>query len=79
MMVTMILTQLPSLSRSCSPLTGDSWPAWMTLALSACTTQLRFTPCYASILAGLDISGDPRVGDLRTVVDKLAKLIEEGV
>ena len=41
-------------------------------------TQLHSTPRYASILAGLDISGDPRVGDLRTVVDKLARL-REGV
>ena len=42
-------------------------------------TQLRSTPRYASILAGLDISGDPRVGDLRTVVDRLAKLREKSV
>ena len=41
-------------------------------------TQLRSIPT-ASILAGLDIFGDPRAGNLRTVVDKLTKLIEEGV
>ena len=41
-------------------------------------TQLRSIPT-ASILAGLDIFGDPRAGNLRTVVDKLTKLIEEGI
>ena len=34
---------------------------------------------YARVLAGLDISGDPRVNDLRTVSDKLIKLKTEGV
>ena len=35
---------------------------------------------YDDILVGLDISGDPRVGDLRSVLDKMTRLrSEDGV
>ena len=41
---------------------------------------LKQNPHHEKIVVGLDISGDPRVGDLRSVIDKLTRLrSEEGI
>ena len=42
--------------------------------------ELRSKPRYASLVVGLDISGDPRVGDLRSVLGELTRLrAQDGV
>ena len=42
--------------------------------------SLKKNSHYDKLLVGLDISGDPRVGDLRTVLDKMTRLrSEEGI
>ena len=42
--------------------------------------SLKQNSKYDDILVGLDISGDPRVGDLRSVLDKMTRLrSEDGV
>ena len=39
----------------------------------------RLSPCYPGLLAGLDLSGDARVGDLIPLLPRLSQLRHEGI
>merc|ERR550519_2306531 len=41
--------------------------------------KLKMNPEYESLVVGLDISGDPRVGDLMSVISRLKEIQSEGI
>jgi len=41
--------------------------------------QLKKVKRYSDLIVGMDISGDPRVGDIRTILDKLQEIRNDGV